>query len=421
MELSLVDITPGPQSDPPRKEPESGAAPQISAPNIKLVGAVDPVPADPFLDEARREYQEGRVDLPLWSHVISKQTGDQQEVVDAYLKARATSLRLEHRERGGGPLKPRLDAAKAPPRPQEAAPATTQAAAKPSILALLHDPKMRKTALFALPGLVLLIIALGWMLSGNKPDATQNGSAGSNAATVAPKTTKAVKPAPVDRPKEVDPMVALVARIQDLKAAGNWNVFVLHAAEWTRQQPQNAAAWRELSFGYSSLNQYSDALEAGTKATQLAPQDPLGWRNLGQVNLDLKEPEAALAAFERAVALDAGDLSSQLRIGEINAQLNRLPQARAAYESVLAANPDNPDALCGTVQVAQRQGRGKEVENAVRALRGTGFKCDDSIAAAAAAAPKALHPGATMVPAGSDAVVAVPKAHGAGSVSRKAK
>ena len=125
--------------------------------------------------------------------------------------------------------------------------------------------------------------------------------------------------------------------------------------------------------------------------------DILVWRNLGQVNLDLKEPEAALKAYERAVALDPADLFSLLNFGEINAQLNRLPQARTAFDAVLAASPDNQDAMCGAVQVAQRQGRAREVDGMVRALRAQPITVAPTASAAAVAATApSTHPGATF-------------------------
>jgi tetratricopeptide (TPR) repeat protein len=75
--------------------------------------------------------------------------------------------------------------------------------------------------------------------------------------------------------------------VQQLKDAGNWNVFVLHAAKWTREEPNNAAAWNELAIGYTKLHQYDDALVPATKAAELSPDEAPLWRNLGHLNLKL--------------------------------------------------------------------------------------------------------------------------------------
>ena len=130
-------------------------------------------------------------------------------------------------------------------------------------------------------------------------------------------------------------------KIQELKDAGNWNVLVLYASEWTRKQPANATAWKELAIGYSNMRQMDDALQAATKATELAPQDPAAWRMRAQVNVSLDQPEAALQAFEKAAALDDGDLTSWVQAGNLSTQLDRLPEARHAFDKVLAANPDH--------------------------------------------------------------------------------
>jgi len=121
------------------------------------------------------------------------------------------------------------------------------------------------------------------------------------------------------KPDRVKP--ALAATVQQLKEAGNWNVLVLYAAEWTRQEPGNSAAWRELSGGYARLHQYNDALDAAAKAAQLSPADAVAWRNLGQINL----------------------------------AVDRLPEAAYAFDKALAVSPDDAGALCGVAAVAQRQ------------------------------------------------------------------
>ncbi|MEO8565134.1 MAG: tetratricopeptide repeat protein, partial [Betaproteobacteria bacterium] len=119
---------------------------------------------------------------------------------------------------------------------------------------------------------------------------------------------------------------ALAATVRELKIAGNWNVLVLYANEWTRKEPNSAAAWRELSVGYANLQQFNDALDAATKAVQLAPQDALPWRNLGQINLTV----------------------------------DRLPEAAVAFGKALAVNPDDADSRCGAALVAERQARPKD-------------------------------------------------------------
>jgi cytochrome c-type biogenesis protein CcmH/NrfG len=169
----------------------------------------------------------------------------------------------------------------------------------------------------------------------------------------------------------------LGVRIAKLRDAGNWNVMVLLASEWTRREPANVQAWIQLSVGYARLRQFGDALEAATKATQLAPADPLAWRNLAQVRMESDQRAEALQAFEQAVALDGRDVQSLVRVGMLNAQLAQFPQAKAAFDKVLTANPDDVDAWCGSAFVARQQGQVKDADSIEKKLQALGRTCQD--------------------------------------------
>lgn len=412
MELSLVEISPksGGDGKPDAAAPTLAfnvdvapvapvtartAAPAPATSEIELVavgakralipvseGAAAAAAADPLMAEALRDYQNGNIDLPLWSRAIAQHEGDQPQAVAAYLQARATVLKLERRQRRSADPGPPVAAAipmAHPPAPgfDDDRDQDLRSEAQERSRAL------RKYAVMAAPVVVALVIGVWWMVSANERDSAQ--ASRTVAAPAVP--ASAATPLQARAAKDEDQGAYFAGKILDLKSAGNWNVLVLFASEWTRKQPNNAIAWKELSVGYSNMRQHADALEAGTKAAQLAPAEPVVWRNLAQVNLDLNEREAAVKAFERAAALDPTDMFSQLQIGTLNAQLDRLPQARAAFEQVLAADPDNADALCGTASIAQRQGRGKDADSIAQQLRGTDRKCRE-LASVVAAAPR---------------------------------
>jgi tetratricopeptide (TPR) repeat protein len=143
---------------------------------------------------------------------------------------------------------------------------------------------------------------------------------------------------------------ALAATVRELKIAGNWNVLVLYANEWTRKEPNNPIAWRELSVGYANLQQFNDALDAATKAVELSPEDALAWRNLGQINLTV----------------------------------DRLHEASIAFGRALALNPDDADARCGAALVAQRQERPKDPNALTRRVGPADGGCFDVSFASAA-------------------------------------
>ncbi|TMG88196.1 MAG: tetratricopeptide repeat protein [Betaproteobacteria bacterium] len=169
-----------------------------------------------------------------------------------------------------------------------------------------------------------------------------------------------------------------VGRVQALEKAGNWNLLVIHAAEWTRKQPSNAEAWKQLSQGYLKLHQFGEALDAATKAVQLSPENFLVWQNLGQVNLALQRPPEALVAFQRAAALNDRDVISLVQEGKLNAQLGHLPDARISFAKALAVSPEDVQALCGAASIAQKEGRVKDADAMMRQVTSLDGRCRDS-------------------------------------------
>jgi len=174
------------------------------------------------------------------------------------------------------------------------------------------------------------------------------------------------------------PMDDFAGKIPALKRAGNWNVLVIYAGEWTRAQPANADAWRELSMGYVKLRQLRDAFDAATKAVEVAPRSFLAWQNLGKVNVALQDPAAALAAFERATALNDQDVVSLVQAGMLDTRLGRLAEARTAFAKALALSPEDADALCGATSVAQKEGRLQDAEATAQRLKSIDGICRDS-------------------------------------------
>jgi tetratricopeptide (TPR) repeat protein len=184
-----------------------------------------------------------------------------------------------------------------------------------------------------------------------------------------------------------------VGKVRALKKEGNWNVVVLYAVEWTRTQPGNADAWKELSQGYIKLRQHGEAQDAATKAVQLAPNDFLQWQNLGQINLAIPAPTEALKAFHQAAVLNDHDVISLVQAGILNAQLGRLPEAGTAFAKALTVIPQDVQALCGAASVAQREGRVKDAQAMTRQVTSLGERCSEpgggaSVPAAAGESPR---------------------------------
>jgi tetratricopeptide (TPR) repeat protein len=169
----------------------------------------------------------------------------------------------------------------------------------------------------------------------------------------------------------------LIARIDELRLADNWNVLVLYATEWTRLESGNAAAWNQLSLGFEKLRQYDDAYAAATKAVSLAPKEPLYWRNLGELDRELNLPEEALRAYGEASALNDKDIHSLVQVGLLNLRLARMPEARLALDKALAANPEDPEVVCLKAVVARPPTAPKELPAAAKHLESLTGSCRD--------------------------------------------
>jgi tetratricopeptide (TPR) repeat protein len=344
LELEPLDETPSGRAPacPPATESSADEKVQHKA----RVAAVDE-----FLAQAAKEYQSGRIDRDLWERTSAPFDGNKALLVPAYLRLRARALKQQKRDEQGEE------------RPRKAG--STSGSNNAGRLGGIPHFKYILVAMT-----IAAIIVVVWQFA--SPRDSEPVPQSVVVAAVAKKpaaspNSRASEPAIIknasDPASQVDPGAALEAKVLELERAGNWNVMVLYASEWTRKRPDNAVAWTKLSVGYGKLRQLGDALEAATKAVQLAPDDSRHWRNLGHVYLTLE----------------------------------RFPEARIAFDKVLAVNAEDVDALCGAALVAKGQGRAKDADAIVARLKSIGLSCDgasDSVSSAViaggSAAPKAV-------------------------------
>ena len=243
----------------------------------------------------------------------------------------------------------------------------------------------------AIASVVAVAAVVVWQMSGDTPDASPASGAAPATAARTPVVAASKGPAAMTAQAAIpsEPAEDYAAKVEQLKAAGNWNVVVLYASEWTRKRPTEAAAWSTLSQGYMHMRQHDEALDTANRATQVAPSDARAWQQVARINLALQRPVPALQAFEKASTLDERDLASLVQAGLLNVQLGQLAAARTAFDKALAVDPEAIDAVCGDALVAQRQGRMKDAD--ARRLKGPDGKCRDwagtvSVAVSGAAA-----------------------------------
>lgn len=375
LKMLPIDVsTPAPAAAAPQAASSPGTLPQLVMPDM-LPPPADPAkPVDRFLVEATHQFKEGHIDQPLWTRALEQADGDKERATEAYLRARATSLRLIDRELRA---KHRSLATPSSPVAVRAVDAEPVVAANRS-----RRGRARPWHRYAAAAGTTLIVAVVGVFAldayrqGQVPVVPSPSMAMPRPASLTPKTPRPAGPPEVATPvPQNSPTKEFLAKVQALRDASNWNVLVLYAAEWTRKEPGNALAWNELSLGYANLHQYADARDAATAALKINPTDSRYWRTLAQLELDLDEPAEALRAFDRAAALDDQDSYSMVQSGVLNMKLGYPTEAKVAFDKALALRPDDGDALCLKALLASRQNAPKGKPSGAEAVTG---KCRDT-------------------------------------------
>jgi tetratricopeptide (TPR) repeat protein len=282
-----------------------------------------------------------------------EQGGDDESlVIAAYLRTRATALQLQQKKEEGSEIR-RAARAEVAQRAQGClgrGHATRVDQVRRCSSAQLETETLADWCRVAgLVGIVILVYLMVSPPRESEPVRTPVVATASPASSSPPSPSR--NELPVNKNAGSNATVdvaapAISATVQQLKSVGKWNVLVLNANEWTRQEPGNATAWMELSYGYAKLQQYNDALDAATKAAQLAPADPMTWRNLGQINL----------------------------------VVDRLPEAAYAFGKALELRPEDADAQCGATFVAQKLAQPKDTEATIRRVKPVDGSCPGLLA-----------------------------------------
>ena len=342
LELDPIEVS-TPDDDAARTMGDGSSAPAAGQRELRITIA------DEFLTKVAKEYQEGHIDPALWARVSAQYGNDESLVIAAYLRARVSALQRRVRKKRSERRASRAASI------QGASSRKAESETHPKIVSTKATgverrgvkPKVEYVA--AAAAALASAVAVAWVVALPQESEPVRQP---NASTAAPSPQPSVAAGPLRSAQPVSksarggtnqdgPEPTLEAKVQQLKDDGNWNVLVLYASKWTREQPNNAVAWNELSIGYANLRQFNDALDAATKAVELSPGASLLWRNLGHLNLTVE----------------------------------RLPEAATAFDRALAMRSDDEDALCGAALVAQKQGRAKDADAIAKQLKSTDGSC----------------------------------------------
>lgn len=337
LSLTLVETDAAPSAVSPPASADRNAL-TIDIPPVERPVPVSkqPVIADAYANQAAREYAQGLVDQSLWDRALLEARGEKVDAAGIYLRARGIALRVAARHTAR-----ELEAAVEP-----ADDALNEKRRRFARRAKWISYRRPAAAAISAAAATILVVALFTVRSDPAP--TTDAAVTPRPVPVAPTTVPVPKPAPVVAAPAAadDSLAALRAKIDELRLAGNWHVLALYAVEWTRREPENAAAWNQLRTAYMFLRQLDDALAAATMAARLAPGNPAMWRRLGEINVELDDAIGALAAFREAVALEPSDLISLRAIGLLETRLGRSVEAKATFARALAAHPGDSITTC---------------------------------------------------------------------------
>ncbi len=336
-------------------------------------GAID------YIAIAKSEFDAGRIDQPLWARAFVEAGGDESSAMPNYLRARAAALRLKARVRQaeGADRQARAGTPSHAPSGNAAPRHGAKAAVRRSAGSDRKANAWLRSPITILAALICIVVVVTFIIAPSSRDRAIEPIA-------AARTAGAIQPSPLvtggkrmSTSPNADQDVGTA--IQRMKEAGHWDDVVARAAAWTEREPENAAAWNELSIGYVNVRRQDDAHAAARKAVELAPKNALFWRDLAQLSLDLDSPIEALLAFEEATRWNAKDGRSFVQAGILNTRLDHLAEAKLAFDNALALNAADVDARCGAAYVAQRLGRSDDSKGSTRQPNPTNPACRDLI------------------------------------------
>jgi Flp pilus assembly protein TadD len=135
-----------------------------------------------------------------------------------------------------------------------------------------------------------------------------------------------------------------------------------------RRFPGVEQLWFEFGLAATGELDFKLALDAFTRAAQLAPRDSTLQVLLGQQFHRLRNADLARAAFERAVQADPSSVYAQLSLAAWYERERRLEDAWISVEAASARQPNNHQVLCFKALLLHRTRRDTEAETLLRDL-----------------------------------------------------
>jgi Tfp pilus assembly protein PilF len=197
----------------------------------------------------------------------------------------------------------------------------------------------RRTALFVIPGLLSLCIAVGPVMRS--------------------------RTARVQEKQPARPQAAAQSKADDALRSNTLGVAYMNQQKFADAQkyfekalaadPKFTIARLNLGISLLSQQELEAARQALEEAARELPQDPYAWYNLGLAYKDAGEAEKGVVAFRHVTELTP-EADGYYFLGYLESQLQRYDEAIAAFQKALAAYPLHASAEFGLARAYQRKG-----------------------------------------------------------------
>lgn len=147
---------------------------------------------------------------------------------------------------------------------------------------------------------------------------------------------------------------------RQLLAARDWRGACHHLEEVLGRLADRPQLWALLGAARHAMGERPGAIEAFSRAAELAPEVPAILNALATVLVEEGSFEAALEAIDRAVLLAPSQARTFFNRGVVLERLTRPEEALADYGRALASDPEFADALLNRAAVLMAMGRFEE-------------------------------------------------------------
>ncbi len=125
-----------------------------------------------------------------------------------------------------------------------------------------------------------------------------------------------------------------------LEKSKDWQELLDWSRQWTKSEPEDAAAWCSLGYAYGNLKRYHDAIDAYRQSLRIDPEDVSVWHNLGYAYGNLKRDHEAIDAYRQALRIDPEYAIAWNNLGNVYINRERYHDAVDAFRQALRIDPE---------------------------------------------------------------------------------